>query len=651
MSYTTHSSDASHSLESLSFLPQTRLQAVVNFCLVSLSYYLFGALALEVVTIESWVTPIWAAAGIGYAALFLWGYRFGFAIFIGEMFEHIFLMKPLSWLELLTASSNTLSLLIGVWLVRYLLRQPQSLFSRPAHVGIFCGSALLISLLSASLGISLRLLFNTIHATTPLQVWWTWGLADLVGILVIAPFIITGYTEQKRAWYSHKRTEIILLFTSLSLVVWLVFGHSIDPSISAYPLTFLLMPFPLWAVFRFGQRETLFVIVVMSTIAILATLSQSGPFTYHSLDYSLLILQAFIGVICISTLILMAVVNQRSVLETQLLASQAALQDANNRLEQKVLARTESLRQSMEKYQAIFINAIEGIYQTTPEGKILEANPALAQMYGYASPEEMMEKVPDIEVIYINAERRAEFHQQLQETKAVYNFESEVYRHDGDIMWISENSRLVQANDGRVLYYEGTMIDITERKQVEEELLQLAHYDPLTGLANRRLFQARLKQVMAKARSSGKTGVLLYFDLDGFKKVNDTLGHEFGDYILQEAAKRLKNCLRDRDVSCRLGGDEFTVIAEQVMREQDAVTIAEKILANLTKPYIYKEQEASIGVSIGITFFDGHNYDIENIVKQADNAMYSAKRSGKGTYRFYTQTSEDIKQQINNKII
>ncbi|AUI68667.1 sensor domain-containing diguanylate cyclase [Beggiatoa leptomitoformis] len=632
---------SSNSLEAIHFLPQTRLQTVVNFFLVSLSYYLFGALALEVVTIESWVTPIWAAAGIGYAAVFLWGYWFGFAILLGELLENILFIKPLSWLELLTSTGNTLSLLIGIWLVRQFLPHPQAIFSRPAYVGIFCGSALFISLLSASIGLTFRLLFDTIHAISPLRVWWTWCLADLVGILVIAPFIITGYTEQKHAWYRHKKAEIILLFASLMTVVWLVFGQPIEATISAYPLTFLLMPFPLWAVFRFGQRETLLVIVIMSTSAILATISQSGPFTHNSLDYSLLILQAFIGVICVSTLILMAVVNQRSLLESQLLASQDDLQEANNMLEQKVLVRTESLRQSMEKYQAIFTNAIEGIYQTTPTGKLLEANPALAQMYGYASPEEIMTKVPDMEALYVNPERRAEFHQQLQETKAVYNFEAEVYRYDGDIMWIAENSRLVQSNDGRALYYEGTMIDITERKQVEEELLQLAHYDPLTGLANRRLFQARLKQVMAKARLSGKTGVLLYFDLDGFKKVNDSLGHEFGDFILQEAAKRLKHCLRDRDVSCRLGGDEFTVIAEQVMREQDAVTIAEKILAHLTKPYIYKEQEASIGVSIGITFFDGHNYDIENIVKQADNAMYSAKRSGKGTYRFYTQTTEN----------
>jgi diguanylate cyclase (GGDEF)-like protein len=202
-------------------------------------------------------------------------------------------------------------------------------------------------------------------------------------------------------------------------------------------------------------------------------------------------------------------------------------------------------------------------------------------------------------------------------------------------MWIAENSRAVCDREEYLLYYEGTMLDITDRRQAAEELLQLAHHDALTGLANRRLFEVRLKQAMANARVSNKRGVLMYFDLDGFKKVNDTLGHEWGDELLKEVAKRLKNCLRESDTVCRLGGDEFTIVAENVNRTQDATAIANKILNQISQPFSFEGKQATVGVSIGIVFFTGANYDIDKLIRQADAAMYEAKQNRKGTYRFY----------------
>lgn len=130
-------------------------------------------------------------------------------------------------------------------------------------------------------------------------------------------------------------------------------------------------------------------------------------------------------------------------------------------------------------------------------------------------------------------------------------------------------------------------------------------------------------------------GLLMYFDLDGFKKINDELGHEAGDELLKMVAQRLKISLRDSDVICRLGGDEFTVIAENISRQQDAELMAQKVLDAISQPYVLAGKTALVGVSIGMSFFDGRSYDTKALIQQADQAMYRAKQAGKGRYAFH----------------
>lgn len=593
------------------------------------------------------IAAIWPAVGIGFAVLFLWGYRFWPGIWLSEA-SNLVLYGELTEKQLMTATGNTVAVIIGVWLVRRFV-SGQDLLARSFYVFTFISlGAVLTSLLSASSGITALALFETLSDSELLTLWWTWCLADTVGILVVAPLIISWQTHRHSEWYRPKQLEVFLSLLSFILILWLVFGQPVHNSIQAYPLTFLLMPIPIWAAFQFSQRQTILIIFLLSVVAVIATTQGSGPFVRASLYESLLLLQTFIAVISITILFLLAVINERSALEENLRQSQLALQAAKDELELQIIERTSSLRQANEqlqettaKYQSIFINAIEGIYQLTPEGRLLSANPALARMYGYRSAEEMMNYVNNMETLYVDSQRRREFHQQIRQSGAVQKFEATVYRKDGDIMCISENSRAICDEQGQLLYYEGTMIDVTDRKQAEEQLVKMAHYDALTGLANRRLFQARLRNSLAHARNSGKMGVLMYFDLDGFKQVNDNLGHEFGDELLKQAAQRLKSCVRDSDEVCRLGGDEFTLIAKQVSCEHDAAIIAKKIIVVLSQPYDYQEQQARIGVSIGITFFDGHNYDTDSLIRQADQAMYWAKQSGKGTYRFYAQLDEN----------
>ncbi|MGB3207030.1 MAG: CHASE2 domain-containing protein [Crinalium sp.] len=203
------------------------------------------------------------------------------------------------------------------------------------------------------------------------------------------------------------------------------------------------------------------------------------------------------------------------------------------------------------------------------------------------------------------------------------------------------------------LFLVAVIRDITERKRIEEDLKKtaaelmrsneelqlsgnqlrhLAYHDNLTGLPNRKQFYERLKECLEDASSNNKLVALLFLDLDGFKQVNDTLGHDTGDKLLKIVAQRLQGCLRGSDTVSRLGGDEFTVILPTIRKEEDAAVVAEKILVTLEQPYTVEEHNIEVTVSIGISIYPIHGDSVENLIKQADLAMYAAKDLGRNRY-------------------
>lgn len=309
----------------------------------------------------------------------------------------------------------------------------------------------------------------------------------------------------------------------------------------------------------------------------------------------------------------------------------------------------EALRQAEAKYRSIFENALEGIFQTTADGKYVSANPALARLYGYSTPAELIARLTNIEhQLYVEPERRAEFIRLLQEHDAVSEFESQVYRKDGRVIWISENARAVRdLNTGELLYYEGTVEDITERKQVKEQLHERAFYDVLTGLPNRGLFMDRLSQTVDRAkRHPGYRFAVLFLDLDRFKVVNDSLGHLVGDQLLIAIARRLEACLRAEDTVARLGGDEFTILLENIEDISHATRVAERIHQELSAPFNLDGHEVFTGASIGIVLsqevmqgVSTIDYDRpEDLLRDADTALYRAKALGKARYEVFDTT-------------
>ncbi|GKS56752.1 hypothetical protein YTPLAS18_02790 [Nitrospira sp.] len=177
-----------------------------------------------------------------------------------------------------------------------------------------------------------------------------------------------------------------------------------------------------------------------------------------------------------------------------------------------------------------------------------------------------------------------------------------------------------------------------ERKRTEERLTYLAQYDQLTGLVNRALFRDRLEQAIVRARRTNQGFALLLLDLDRFKAVNDTMGHDAGDALLKVVADRLKSCVREVDTVARMGGDEFTMILEGTASEAGAVTVAKRIIQTVSQPCTVSGRQVTVGVSIGLTLFPHDQSDAGDLLKHADAAMYQAKEKGGDSFVFFSVT-------------
>lgn len=187
----------------------------------------------------------------------------------------------------------------------------------------------------------------------------------------------------------------------------------------------------------------------------------------------------------------------------------------------------------------------------------------------------------------------------------------------------------------------GSARDITVRKESEDRIQRSANHDFLTDLPNRSLFRERLEHEVKHSARTGLPLGLLFIDLDLFKEVNDSLGHAAGDQMLQEVARRINACVRETDTVARLGGDEFTVILTDVTRPEHIENIAAEILEELRKPFALAAGEASISCSIGITLYPGHGASSDELVRNADEAMYASKNAGRNQYRFFTPAVRD----------
>ncbi len=288
------------------------------------------------------------------------------------------------------------------------------------------------------------------------------------------------------------------------------------------------------------------------------------------------------------------------------------------------------------RYRDLFERNVAGVFRTTPEGEILEANQACAEIFGYDSPGELMEALGnEADGAYVNPEDREEVMERLRARGRLENHETRMRRADGSVLWVLENALLVDEEDGRQVI-EGTLIDITHRKRLEAELELMAYHDALTGLANRRLLAERAEKVLARTDREDEQAGLVYIDLARFKRINDTLGHAAGDRVLVEVGQRLKGASRESDTVARVGGDEFAVLLAEVDGGDGAIRAAERLARTLEEPVTASGRPVHVDARFGAALYPDHADDYDALLTAADRALtrsYSLETSSIHLYR------------------
>ncbi len=311
-----------------------------------------------------------------------------------------------------------------------------------------------------------------------------------------------------------------------------------------------------------------------------------------------------------------------------------------------IRAQQRNLKESEERFEQLAEQSRTFIWEVDGKGKLTYVSDTVEKVLGYRS-EELIGKKYFYD--FHPTEGKESFKKTVCEVfegkESFENFTNLAVDREGETVWLTTNGIAMVSNDGTFLGYRGSNTDISERKFSEEKINGLSFFDQLTALPNRTLLLDRLKQAMAAGSRSGNYGALLFIDLDNFKTLNDTLGHEIGDSLLKLVAQRLSGCVREGDTVSRFGGDEFVVVLEGLStNETDAATagelVAEKILSSLNQPYFLGGINHRSSASIGITLFKGDDTSIDDLMKQADLAMYKSKDAGRNCLSFFDPNME-----------
>ncbi|OGT01784.1 MAG: hypothetical protein A2143_06700, partial [Gallionellales bacterium RBG_16_57_15] len=282
----------------------------------------------------------------------------------------------------------------------------------------------------------------------------------------------------------------------------------------------------------------------------------------------------------------------------------------------------------------VFDASSDAIFITDSDNLIISVNAAFCEITGY-SAEDVIGQAPEI----LNSGRHDAgfYHAMWRDLLETGRWNGEVWnrRKNGEIFAELLTINAVKNYRGEISHYVSIFADITEHKQTEEHVRHLAHYDALTNLPNRTLFNDRLGQALINAQRDNGRAAVMFLDLDRFKNINDTLGHGIGDLLLQEVAVRLTGCVRQGDTVSRLGGDEFVVLLPELNDEKDARLVAQKLLNAAAFPMILEGHELHISASIGISYYPMDGVNTETLMKNADVAMYRAKEEGRNNYQFY----------------
>lgn len=700
------------------------------------AYAITGWLGLQMPFEGSHITLVWLPTGIAVAALWRFGLAVWPGIFLGALLVNLAI--DASWpLATGIAVGNTLGPILTLALLRRM--GFHAAFDRQKDMGLFSAAALAGMTVSASGGCASLYLAGLAPPHNLGYDWLAWWLGDTVGVLMVAPFLIT-LTRDNLVQLGRAKKTVLPWMALTGVVFWLAFFRNPGHPASALPLAFLTLPLIAWAALQFGMTGATLAALGYSLVAAWSTATGHGVFIQPETSLTLILLWSYIATVVLTALLLTTLQAERLRVENTLRESELQLRtliesqpecvktvaedgtllhmnraglamidaDSADQVVGKRVAELIALpyRQAflaltqrafagesgtmefqirslkgvsrwlhshtvpMRNAKGAIISALsvtrditerkhteeqlriaasafesqEGMMITDANSVILRVNRAFTEITGYTA-EDAVGQTPRL---LRSGRHDADFYRAMWKTiQSEGQWQGEIWdrRKTGEVFpkWLTITA--VKDENKHVTHYIGTQFDITARKQAEEKILELAYFDQLTGLPNRTLLLDRLQQTMATSARDGCYAALLFIDLDHFKTLNDTLGHDMGDVLLRQVAQRILGCVREIDTVARLGGDEFVVLLTRLgTGDQDAADSAERVAAKihaaLNLSFSLGGSDYRSTPSMGVTLFKGQHASMDTLMKQADLAMYRSKAAGRNAVRFFHPSME-----------
>ena len=704
---------------------------------VAIAYWLTGKLSLIDPLSPPSISLIWLPSGVAVAALLRWGGLMSIAIFIGACLLNLYSDNILLTSTIMAFGSTLGAYYIFLHLKKYRFHTPNSQTSDVFH---FFLATIIGTAISAFVGNFSS--WESSFTQTKTTSYLTWWAGDMVGVFLIAPFLLSLNKFQINKFLSNYKEFLIYALFFIG-VHWLVFY-------SPYSLlnrSFIAIIITLWAAFRFGSLGASLITILSAGIAAFSAFQKIGPFYFENQLSSYIVVWLYMTSLSGVSILISTLQTERTLVVTELKDSYDRIQKVASRLpgvilqykvnadrNSEVLYASESIfsllevtaneikndfekllkqidDQDIDRYIAtlrhaykyflpyriefrfhrkngeirwLYIDAIPerlpkkeslwhcfisditdrklseehlhiaaitfesqvGTFVTDENWKILKVNKAYTQITGYEAHETLGKYSPRL----YTEKQDEHFYKKIELSLIEKHFwQGELWnkRKNGEIFPLAMTVTAIINEQGKTTHFVCTFTDISINKGYEEEILNLAFYDSLTQLPNRRLLMDRLQQIISLNQRDGGYSAIYFIDLDNFKTLNDTHGHDAGDILLIEASKRLQTCIRESDTVARLGGDEFVVVINALGDNADnamihADRVGEKIRSLLCQPYELGDLIHHGSGSIGVCLFQGNDVTVKDLFKRADTAMYEAKTSGRNAIRFFDPAMQAV---------
>lgn len=617
------------------FIQRITFRHVLCQLVVAASYCLLGIIFQLTFSSNGIVSVIWPSSGLALATLLIGGESYIWGIFLGALTLNFLLDSSIVAATGITLA-NIAEPLLGYRLLTRHQKSHHYLESLPSYMKLIILGGGVVSLVGGILGPFSLLLAGFISASDYLKNALHWWMGDTLGVVIITTLMLAwchisslpsnfrAKISGGHAFISKRQLEGLLLIAVTVILGQIVFLDWFSLYLSDTPKGYLMFFFVAWIAIRQNARWVTLVVLLIAVQGLFGAYHQLGYFAHDLARADLFNYWTYMLIISIIGMALTSYVAEVKHKELKLQKSETQL--------------------------STLVDAIPDlIWLKSPDGVYLSCNQMFERFFG-AKEADIIGKTDYDFIEAALADDFVENDRVAMITNKPHYSEKWLTFAEGYYHGLFETTKMaLRDKEGQLIGVMGIAHDITERKRTADEIEQLAFYDALTHLPNRRMLLDKLNHAYNASDRNGLDGALLFLDLDHFKMLNDSLGHAIGDLLLQQVATRLSDCLREGDTIARvvrLGGDEFVVMLENLSNNaieaaSQAAVVGNKILASLSQPFQLATHEYLSSVSVGVALFSDHKFSQEDLLKHADIAMYQAKKAGRNTMRFFDPDMQD----------